>query len=128
MNRLGSFGLNAGASADPAPGASVVAGGLLNTQVIGAASIGNDKFCGRFLSAANTAGVADATSDGTVCSRVVPFTLGVRFDGFEAVMAAGTDGAMGMESIQETSATTDGGAATTPLGTTGFSLGFAQIA
>jgi len=156
MNRLGSFGLNAGASADgapvsgvgancaggatdsadhiiiqsgnaegaaPAPGASVVAGGLLNTQVIGAASIGEDKFCGRFLNADVT-----ATTDGTVCSRVVPFTLGVRFDGFEAVMAAGTDGAMGMESIQETSATTDGGAATTPLGTTGFSLGFAQIA
>jgi len=116
-------GVIQGAVGDPAPGSNAVAGGALNTQVIGAASIGSDKFCGRFLNTDVT-----ATTDGTVCSRVVPFTLGVRFDGFEAVMAAGTDGAMGMESIQETSATTDGGAATTPLGTTGFSLGFAQIA
>merc|ERR1719500_1253036 len=103
-----------------APGEDVVAGGALNTQAIAFGTVGVDKFCGRFLSAA-----ADDVEDRTVCSRVVPFTLGVRFDGFEAVMAAGVDGEAGREAKQETSATAG---PTTPLGTTGFSLGFAQIA
>jgi len=157
-NMLGSFGLNNGASADAmpkngvgtgcpsagftadpitdsndliiiqsgiapgagTPGVEAAAGGALQKQAITIESIGMDKFCGRFFSAA-----ADDVEDRTVCSRVVPFTLGVRFDGFEAVMAAGDAGVDGMESKQETSATAG---PTTPLGTTGFSLGFAQIA
>jgi len=150
-NVFGSFGLDAGGSAEEEPkngvGAEcqatdddsndhiiiqsgvahvaqdVIAGGALNTQAIVFETVGNDKFCGRFLNA-----VAMQEVDGTVCSRVVPFTLGVRFDGLEAVMAAGTPGAMGKQDVQETSATALDGAATTPLGTTGFSLGFAQIA
>jgi len=103
-----------------APGEDVVAGGALNNQAVAVDTVGVDKFCGRFLSAA-----ADDVEDRTVCSRVVPFTLGVRFDGFEAVMAAGVPGEAGKEAKQETSATAG---PTTPLGTTGFSLGFAQIA
>jgi len=74
---------------------------------------GGDKFCGRFLNAA-----AAATEDGTVCSRVTPFTLTVSFDDYEG--HADAAGAAAMESNQEDSGSSD------PLGTQGFSLAFIQ--
>jgi len=83
---------------------------------------GNDVFCGRYFS--NVA--AGGTTDVTVCSRVTPFRLGVHFDGFEAVGAAGVAGALGQANSNEASA----GAAVNdgPLGVFGFSLGFRQMA
>jgi len=83
---------------------------------------GNDVFCGRYFSTV----AAGGTTDVTVCSRVTPFRLGVHFDGFEAVGAAGVAGALGQANSNEASA----GAAVNdgPLGVFGFSLGFRQMA
>ena len=52
--------------------------------------------------------------------------MGVHFDGFEAVGAAGVAGALGQANSNEASA----GAAVNdgPLGVFGFSLGFRQMA
>jgi len=75
---------------------------------------GVDKYCGRYL------GANAATLDGTICSRVTPFKLSVFTDNSEAVMVA--MGAV-MAKANENSA----GALGTPLGTMGFSLGFAQL-
>jgi hypothetical protein len=82
------------------------------------------EFCGRYLS--NTAGGGEA--DVSICSRSVPFKLGVRFDGLEATGtgAGGTAAVDAMEAKQETSGTNAN--PTLPLGTMGFSLGFTQLA
>jgi len=77
-------------------------------------AVGADKYCGRYL------GADAGTLDLTICSRVTPFKLSVFTDGFEAVMVAE---AAVMAKANENSA----GAVGTPLGTMGFSLGFAQI-
>merc|ERR1712142_631422 len=105
---------------------NVVPGGALNTANVAAGAIGEDIFCGRFLSIdANNAG--GAMQDGSVCSRVTPFRLGVRFDDQEATgKTGGTVAQAGMESKQEASGTA--AAVTNPLGTSGFSLGFRQFA
>jgi len=100
----------AAANAAAAPAAVGLAGVVL---------AGADKYCGRFL-----AGADAATADGTVCSRVTPFKLSVFTDALEAHGAVG----VAMEAINEASgvlAAAPNGAS--PLGTTGFSLGFAQI-
>merc|ERR1712025_260687 len=114
----------------------------LNTAMVAPASIGSSIFCGRYLNApALAAGVppAGVNFDGTVCSRVTPFTLGVRFDDREATgmsLLPGQGGAVGaaaaaMMGIQEASSTQTAAAPlipVEPLGTAGFSLGFAQFA
>jgi len=101
--------------APTANNANIAPGGALNMATVGAAAIGEDKFCGRYL----FAGASDDV-DGSVCSRVTPFKLGVRFDNFEGTGAAeGVD----LQAANEAS----GADATEPLGTTGFSLGFQQF-
>jgi len=105
--------------------AAVAAGGALvtNTVADGVADA-NSQFCGRFLNA-NAAGDDE---DQTICSRSVPFKLGVRLDGIEATgtgaAGANEEAAAGKEQTQEASGTAGD---TTPLGTMGFSLGFTQI-
>jgi len=148
----GSFGVNNGASAGPAAAAAssgpancpdgtagedsddfvlipsgvahtaqiVAPGGILNTATVGANAIGEDIFCGRYL------GVNAAAGDGSICSRVTPFKLGVRFDDFEATgTTAGDAGQAGKADMQEASGTAAN--ANNPLGTSGFSLGFEQL-
>jgi len=135
----GSFGISNAASTDGTPmggvGAECVADAVpasldSNDQVIipngqteAAAkafpiTVAEDAFCGRFLAPASS------TAEGTVCSAVTPFTLGVRFDGFEAVAAAQAEEAAAMEAKQEPSGTAGSNG---PLGTQGFSLGFTQV-
>jgi len=99
----------------------VLPGGALNQATVAAGAIGEDIFCGRYLNQAGS-----ATEDGSVCSRVTPFRLGVRFDDQEATGTTADTAAPVMESIQETSGTA--AATTNPLGTSGFSLGFRQFA
>jgi len=104
----------------------IIPNGIAATEATAATDVGiagvaqgNNKFCGRYL-----AGATAALLDGTVCSRVTPFTLSVFTDATEA---HGADGAA-MELINEASgvvAAAPMGAS--PLGTTGFSLGFNQI-
>merc|ERR1712241_1600429 len=79
---------------------------------------GNDVLCGRYFATG-----AAAAADATVCSRVTPFRLGVHFDGYEAVAAAG---AFVMEHLDEASGKAMANDAT--LGVFGFSLGFRQMA
>merc|ERR1711971_1013417 len=85
---------------------------------VGTAAVvqGADKFCGRYFSA-----IASGVADATICSRVTPFKISVFTDDAEAVMGAA---AIAMAKDNEASA----GVASTPTGTMGFSLGFAQIA
>merc|ERR1711963_1030188 len=64
---------------------------------------GSDVLCGRYFAAA-TAAAAAAAADATVCSRVTPFRLGVHFDDFEAVQAAGMAGKLGKADMNEASA------------------------
>jgi len=88
---------------------------------------GNDVFCGRFFTAL-AAPAAMTMLDGSICSRVTPFRLGVHFDDFENVGDAAADSAAAMAKNNEVSAATAAaGAPTTPLGVQGFSLGFAQL-
>merc|ERR1712156_1401115 len=100
---------------------NVVPGGILNTATVAAGAIGFDKFCGRYLAATDSVVANSAEADETVCSRVTPFKLGVRFDNYEAT----GDNAVqaGKQGEQEAS----GATANEPLGTTGFSLGFQQF-
>jgi hypothetical protein len=117
-----------------APGAANANLDQLNANTVPTATLGESLFCGRYLNA----DAAGKNFDGTVCSRVTPFTLGVRFDNREAtgstallngVAAADAVAAAGGEQTkQEASSQTAAGAPTEPLGTIGFSLGFAQIA
>merc|ERR1719486_71011 len=95
---------------------NIVPGGDLNKNTVAAAAIGEDIFCGRFLGAAG-----GAEEDGSICSRVTPFKLGVRFDNQEAT-ADGAPGAKGNSHTQEPSG--HSGNNNNPLGTSGFSLGF----
>merc|ERR1712170_79040 len=97
----------------------VAPGGILNTNAVVANAIGEDIFCGRYLNGADA-----QETDGSVCSRVTPFKLGVRFDDFEAINGAPMPD---MEDVQETSGVTNGNNPTNPLGTSGFSLGFQQL-
>jgi len=103
--------------------ALVMPGGALNDELIDIATIGTSNFCGRYFNAMDL-----QTADATICSRVAPFKLGVNFDGFEQTAAAAADAAAAMAGIQETSSAVDAGAITEPLGTSGFSLGFSQLA
>jgi len=105
-----------------ATAATAAPGGAVNNEIIAVATIGASNFCGRYFNAGN----GEAT-DGTICSRVAPFKLGVNFDGFEQTAAAAADAEMAMANIQETSTTAAAGAITEPLGTSGFSLGFSQL-
>merc|ERR1712156_780745 len=99
--------------------AAVAAGGALvtNTVADGVADA-TSQFCGRFLNAAANGD----DEDQTICSRSVPFKLGVGFDGIEATGTAAQGADAGKEGTQEASRT-----ANEPLGTMGFSLGFTQI-
>jgi len=98
-------------------------GALLLTTVADAVADANSQFCGRFLHEDAAAGMDE---DHSICSRSVPFKLGVRFDGIEATgtgaAGANEEAAAGKEETQEASRT-----ANEPLGTMGFSLGFTQI-
>jgi len=105
--------------APTANNANIVPGGDLNKNTVAAAAIGEDIFCGRFLGAAG-----GAEEDGSICSRVTPFKLGVRFDNQEAT-ADGAAGAAGNSHEQEASG--HSGNNNNPLGTSGFSLGFEQF-
>jgi len=105
--------------APTANNANIVPGGDLNKAAVTEDAIGEDIFCGRYLAAG-----AAAAADGSVCSRVTPFKLGVRFDDHEAT-ATGAAGEDGKEAKQEASGTA--AAVTNPLGTSGFSLGFEQF-
>jgi len=86
-------------------------------------TVGFDKFCGRFL--APTPLTAATAADSAICSTVLPFKLGVSFDGVEAVAAAA--GAVQMTITEEASGAEDPAASTSPLGTMGFSLGYEQL-
>jgi len=101
---------------------TILGGNAAATNIIdamlGVGEGGNDVFCGRYFAAG-----AAAAADATVCSRVTPFRLGVHFDGFEAVAAAG---AFVMEHLDEASGKAMANDAT--LGVFGFSLGFRQMA
>jgi len=98
---------------DIAPGTSI------NTYVIAPAVLALPSiFCGRYLNPAN-----EGTADGTVCTRGVNFRLGVHFDGREAVDAGGAS----MLDTDEASGVEANNALATPLGTQGFSIGFAQM-
>jgi len=99
--------------------ANILPGGDLNTATISDDAIGEDIFCGRYLAAG-----AAADADASVCSRVTPFKLGVRFDNFEAAGTTGDAAAADMAATQEASGTV---ADNSPLGTSGFSLGFQQF-
>jgi len=103
--------------------ANTAAGGAnLVDAAIAANEGGVDRFCGRYF---NVAAAAGAALDGSVCSRVTPFKLGVHFDDHEAVGAAAMAGKIGKADMIEASA---GAAANdSPLGVIGFSLGFAQL-
>jgi len=85
-------------------------------------TIGTSNFCGRYFNAVDALDL-----DGTICSRVAPFKLGVNFDEFEQTDVAGATAA-GAADMQETSTTAVGGVIMEPLGTSGFSLGFEQRA
>jgi len=107
-------------------------GADLVNDAITAAEAGNDLFCGRFLSAK----AANLQEDRSVCSRAIPFRLGVNFDGYEAVGtaaavvggAANSDAKEMAKSNEASAATVDANdVANTPLGFQGFSLGFAQL-
>merc|ERR1712142_1342885 len=91
-------------------------GGQLNTNTV-ADDVADalSEFCGRYLNP------ADAAADASICSRSVPFKLGVRFDGFEATAGDG-DADFGLQASQEASGS-DAATGTLPLGTMGFSLG-----
>merc|ERR1711988_239015 len=124
------------------PGANndnIKAGGALNTNTVATGTIGDSLFCGRCLNAFDAANAAGTNFDGTVCSRVTPFTLGVRFDDREATgstelrnaaAASLTPAAGEMQAKLEVSSqhSNAGNTLSEPLGTAGFSLGFAQIA
>jgi len=97
----------------------VAPGGILNTNAVVANAIGEDIFCGRYLNGADA-----QETDGSVCSRVTPFKLGVRFDDFEAT-DGDTANAAGAADMQEASGTAAN--SNNPLGTSGFSLGFQQL-
>merc|ERR1719230_639482 len=99
--------------------ANIVPGGALNSATVGANEIGEDRFCGRYFSAA----AAGNAGDESVCSRVTPFKLGVRFDDYEAT--GGAAGQAGTANTQEASGTAAN--ANNPLGVSGFSLGFQQF-
>merc|ERR1712129_2988 len=86
----------------------------VNNVMIAVATIGASNFCGRYFNAADM-----ATLDGTICSRVAPFKLGVNFDEFEQTAATAAMAKAGKADIQETSTTAG---FTEPLGTSGFSL------
>jgi len=104
-------------------GANMGAG--LVDNMITAAEVGSDVFCGRFLS---QGAAAASMMDRSVCSAVTPFRLGVHFDDYEAVGTAAASNAAAMAKINEVSAAGQAaGAADTPLGIQGFSLGFAQL-
>jgi len=76
-----------------------------------------ETFCGRHLNPASA-----ESADVSVCSAVVPFKLGVSFDGSEVF----TVQAAAMATMSESSgAAADGNS---PLGTMGFSLSFVQRA
>lgn len=127
-----------------AANANVIPGGPLNSAMVPGASIGDSMFCGRFLNAVALVPPpgppgAGTPNDGTVCSRVTPFTLGVRFDDREATGLTNLFGtgalaasAAAMEALFEASSTQMAvGGAMVPseaLGTAGFSLGFQQFA
>merc|ERR1719270_92221 len=98
--------------------ANILPGGDLNMATVGAAAIGEDKFCGRYLST-NGAG---NQGDESVCSRATPFKLSVSFDNFEAAGTTADAAAAAMAKTQEASGTAAN--ANNPLGTSGFSLGF----
>jgi len=103
--------------------------GPINNIEINIDTIGASNFCGRYFNALDA-----QTSDATICSRVAPFKLGVNFDEFEQTGATAANAlvdvpAATMAGKQETSSGVDGnGAITEPLGTSGFSLGFSQLA
>lgn len=80
---------------------------------------GGGRFCGRFLNAAT----AGAQADVTICSRIVPFQLGVHTDGIEAASANGAAKADQNELADGAAGTLAG-----PLGTIGFKLFFQQVA
>merc|ERR1711988_785330 len=96
------------------PGANndnIKAGGALNTNTVATGTIGDSLFCGRYLNAFDAANAAGTNFDGTVCSRVTPFTLSVRFDDREATAkttltnqaAQAAAAAVSMQEIQEAS-------------------------
>jgi len=77
-----------------------------------------ETFCGRHL---NMNALSEDTS---ICSAVVPFRLGVSFDGSEVFGAQ----AAAMAMLSESSGAEDPAAGNSPLGTMGFSLTFVQRA
>jgi len=81
-----------------------------------AVTAGTSRFCGRFFGP-----TGNPTTDATVCSRSLPFTLSVVTDGSEALTGAAAGAA-------DTNEVGDGTAAmtTAPFGTQGFELGFSQ--
>lgn len=106
------------------PGAGLADIGTLNNIEINVETIGASHFCGRYFNA----DAAGADIDGTICSRVAPFKLGVNFDEFEQTSDAAGATAVDAANVQETSTAETNGVIDEPLGTSGFSLGFEQRA
>merc|ERR1739848_360151 len=111
----GSFGLSIAESAAAMGKAGTETRCSLDYIVIPNGLVGVNKFCGRYLNADG------GQFDGTVCSRITPFSLSVITNGNEVLTDAVAAGAA---DANEASAA----AANTPTATMGFSLGFNQIA
>jgi len=94
-------------------------GNGINRNIVSGEEVKNPSvFCGRYLNFAN-----DQDFDATVCTRASNFRLGVNFDSGENV----ANSAVEKMATDEASGEVDGGANVVPLGTQGFSLGFAQM-
>jgi len=110
--------------------ANIGSGNGINADVVAAAEVGSPSvFCGRFLSLPDNNGDG-VTNDGTVCTRSTNFRLGVHFDAGEGIGDGTAAQAMpNLITKNEASGklTAADNALETPLGTQGFSLGFAQM-
>merc|ERR1712129_552147 len=97
-----------------AAAADAATGGAVNNNAV--VTVGNDKFCGRILGTAGT----DSQS---ICTRSAPFKLSVFTNGNEDLADVAGEQAISKADVNEISTP----AANQPLGTQGFSIGFAQI-
>lgn len=105
------------------PGVDASATAAMVTMIItaGVPVAGVERYCGRQLGPFDAANPLTTVSH-TVCSLATPFSVGVFFDGTEAV-------ATGSKEKQKDSEVSTGGATVSgAAGTYGFSLGFAQLA
>jgi len=90
-------------------------GGVVNNNAV--VMVGNDKFCGRIF------GIQAAAASQSICTQSAPFKLSVFTDGNEDLADVAGEQGNNQANVNEISTA----AANEPLGTQGFSIGFAQI-